>query len=204
MKTYFYASGKKNHYVKSQAEMIQNTLEGLDLRVYSSIEQTKAWGILETTKDRNMQNVALISLIDLIVIEASSEDPEISYLIAQAAINNKSVLCLYRRGKKRHTTLNHLAEKPELNFLTIKPYTQQNIETTLIKYLRNNKELNMQSNIPSIKYTLRITPRMEQYLDRISREKKTTKAKHLRAMIEKEIKNENYQTSQENKRGVSS
>ena len=188
MNAYFFAEVQHKRSPSTEFKVILKTLKDFGITPITNIDDPKEWSIHNDVMKKVEENgETLLSKIDIIIIEASNQHPEVSYLIAQAAMYNKPTLCLYQHGISRHTTLNHLSKQPNLEFLRIQPYTENTIARVLMQFLKNTKSLEIQDNIPSIKFTLRISPRIERFLEWQARKNTTTKARYLRKEIEQYI-----------------
>lgn len=188
MNAYFFADISQKKAPPLEFITITETLRELDISPISNIEDPNEWDIHnDVVKKIKNNGQTLLSKIDMLIIEATNQHPEVSYLIAQAAMYKKPTLCLYKHGRQRHITLNHLSKQPNLTFLQIQPYTTKSLPQVILKFLKNTKAVHIQDNIPSIKFTLRISSRIERYLAWKAKQEKTTKARFLRNKIERDI-----------------
>lgn len=127
----------------------------------------------------------LLDKMDCFVIEASKPDQEIGYLLAYAISQKKPLLYLYKKGTPDTVAHGYLTKKNTPDFIRMAAYTQHDLEqivTEFVEEVGSGKGLKQK---PTIKFTLRITPAMEQWLKIKSKKSKKTKADYLREEIEK-------------------
>lgn len=194
MNAYFFAEMHRQQEPPQEFKTILKALRDYGINPITNVDDPEQWGIHnEIVKKTEENGETLLSKTDIIVIEATNQHPEVSYLIAQAAMYNKPTLCLYQHGHERHTTLNHLSKQPNLDFLCIEAYTKNTVHRVLLQFLKTTKSIEVQDTVPSIKFTLRISPRLERYLEWQAKKNETTKARYLRNEIEETMKrNEHY------------
>lgn len=121
-----------------------------------------------------------------IVLEVTEPDPEIGYLLAYAMMQKKPALCLYQKGRNIKNMLSYLGTKPPRN-LIVQSYNEYNLERLIVNFARRLEISPEESDIPAIKFTLRISPKISSYLSFKTHKKKISKADWLRAAINKII-----------------
>ena len=120
-----------------------------------------------------------------LIIEITKFDPQITNLLAQAMAQKKPTYCLYHRNKPPRETLVFLKRKSIPKFIKTDSYTEEVLEKRLLTFLNKVPSAGVKEEIPSIKFTLRITPQIEKYLHWLTHNTKSTKADFLRDEIKK-------------------
>ncbi len=119
---------------------------------------------------------------DLILVEASTPSFGVGQEIAEALVDNKQVVVLYKQGLKPHILLNQGQEA-----LYFVEYNNDNLEKVLEEYIEYAKEHS------DTRFNFFISPQIGTYLDWISRKKKLPRAVYLRRLIEDDMKlNKDY------------
>lgn len=180
MKVYFYAPDAK------QSPIADNVRAALDILGRSGVEViTKDRPVEQAFPDTYRQierrGESFLDYVDAIVIEGSEADSEVGYLLAYAIAQKKPALLLLRKGTTNRNPLASFGQRLPKH-LTMSFYRPETLEQQLISFLRQLGEIEYQE-VPSIKFTLRITPQIEQYLSWKTHNTKITKADFLRALI---------------------
>lgn len=123
--------------------------------------------------------------IDAVVIEGSDPAPETGHLVALALAYRKPVLYLCERGRTidRHLRRLH-ANKASSALLRLERYPPDSLPTRLREFLQQ-VEQGETSATPTIKFTLRLTPALERYLNQKAKAAAKTKANYLRNFLER-------------------
>lgn len=134
--------------------------------------------------------------MNALVIEGLEAFGEAGYLIALALSQAKPVLYLLPKGKQLPDQLAQLQSDKKLKkHFMLKFYNEKNLEGILQNFIDLSEAGEFGKGAPTIKFTLRITPRVERYLTWKTRGSKIAKADYLRGMVEAAIKeDENYQS----------
>ncbi|MAG59423.1 hypothetical protein CMO96_01390 [Candidatus Woesebacteria bacterium] len=181
MRVYLFANPQSSSSLREQVEKARQILVRAGVVVHSNLDKTNEIGFEEQDNQSTMDRV------DGLVIEGSSPSPEQGYLIALALAHKKPTICLLERGKSIDPNLKVLLKGREASqLLEVTSYTPQSLEKTLQRFI-DRIETGGGREVPSIKFTLRITPRIERYLNWKIKGAKKTKADWLREMIEKVI-----------------
>ncbi|MFA6305057.1 MAG: hypothetical protein WCV73_00750 [Patescibacteria group bacterium] len=133
--------------------------------------------------------------MDGLVIEGATSESEAGYLIALALAQSKPILYLMPKGTLLPDQLKSLQENSKLKKLFLLHYYS---ERTLSKYLVDFIDIietgELRREVPTVKFTLRFTPRADRYLTWLNRSKKYKKADYLRKLIDEKIQaDEEYQ-----------
>ena len=132
--------------------------------------------------------------MDALIIEGTRPLSESGYLIAIALAHHKPILYLSEKGKLISKNLLHLQkDKETAKFLSLEYYTENNLEKIVLDFLQT-VEKGEGREAPTIKFTLRLTSRIERYLYWKTHNTKISKADFLRELIEGLIdKDDEYQ-----------
>lgn len=129
----------------------------------------------------------LLDRMDAIVIEGSTPDPEIGYLLAYAISQKKPTLYLFDRVSRSQSILRYLPTRKLPPTLTVRPYKEDALESILTTYLTQLSLGETGGEEPRIKFTLRLTPALDRYLSWKVKGTKISKADFLRKAIVEEI-----------------
>ena len=132
----------------------------------------------------------LLDKMDCFVIEASQPDQEIGYLLAYAISQKKPLLYLYHKNTPDRVSHGYLNKKNTPEFVCMEEYSRESLEQVLMNFIDDVTSGKGLKQRPTIKFTLRVTPRMERYLEQKAKRSKKTKADYLRDLIEKLMEGE--------------
>ena len=195
MKIYFTADSQAEEKFQKRFSQIVDILNNAGVLVMSNLAQKNVSGFSNQDLEKiSRSGEVLLERVDALIIEGSRTIPESGYLIALALTHKKPILYLLEKGKAFDRNLLHLQEdKNTAKLLQLETYTDSILEKVIIEFLKL-VEKGEDRQMPSIKFTLRITPRIERYLRLKTHNTKISKADYLRDMIEDMIDaDENYQ-----------
>jgi hypothetical protein len=125
-----------------------------------------------------------IDQVDVIIVEMTEPTDMTHFLLAQAILANKPTLCLYRKNMPPRRILNYVRSRKTPRPMKTFSYSSSSLDTAVKHFMRAfNPESEAKDDIPSIKYTLRLTPRIDRYLDWISAQQSRTKADVIRSVL---------------------
>jgi len=123
-----------------------------------------------------------------LIVEGSESVTEAGYLIALSLAQEKPILYLLPRGEVLPDQLRTLLENKKLKkFFNLQYYNQKNLENVLADFIEIIETGELRREAPTIKFTLRFTPRTDRYLNWQSKRTKLAKADYLRKMIDEKI-----------------
>ena len=120
--------------------------------------------------------------MDLLVLEGGREDSELGFLVAHAIATKKPVLYLYPKGT-RPALFDHVSIHSLPANIVPAAYQADQVGEVVRRFLEQISG-KIFREVPHIKFTLRITDRIDQYLQRQAKDAQTTKADFLREQIE--------------------
>lgn len=126
--------------------------------------------------------------MDMLVVEGGRDDSELGFLVAHAIATKKPVLYLYPKGI-RPALFDHVSVHALPSNIVPAAYTHETIRDVIHRFLEDVTG-KLVREVPRIKFTLRITDRIDQYLQRQAKQSNTTKADFLREQIEVLMKQE--------------
>lgn len=128
-----------------------------------------------------------ISVCDAVLFCDGADQGQQPYVVAMALAQQKPVVFLLQKGDKIQPAIKMLSEDAKLAPLM---HLKQTSPATLVQDIRgilNSMEQGILKEVPSIKFTLRITPTIERYLQWKSQESGLSKADVLREFIENDL-----------------
>ena len=141
----------------------------------------------EDLERMNESGEILLDKMDCIIIEASKPDQEIGYLLAYAISQKKPLLYLYHKSTPEKVAFGYLTKKNTPDFVKMKMYSAKDLDEVIHGFIHELESGRGLKEKPSIKFTLRITPQIERYLQWKSNRHKQTKADYLRELLEELI-----------------
>jgi nucleoside 2-deoxyribosyltransferase len=189
MKAYFTASiSGKSAFEKSYNAIVES-LKKCGYEVYDHILKTNSNQIeLQTDKERiayYKKMVEMISKCDLCVAEVSTSSLSVGHEITIAVEKGKPVIAFHDKKITPNLIKGINSEK----FQTV-AYDKDNLDEAVRSALDKAR-----SNM-DIRFNFFISPKINEYLDWISRVKRVPRAVYLRELVEKEIeKNKEYKKS---------
>ncbi len=124
---------------------------------------------------------------DAALVHPGQHDVQSTYLVALAMAKQKPVIYLLSKGKKLGQSVQHLLKDEAIKeLLLVVEYTHATLERDLAQAVAS-LEADSLIELPTIKFTLRITPSMERYLQWKSKKTGLSKADFLRQVIQEQI-----------------
>lgn len=123
--------------------------------------------------------------VDALIIEITHPTRDIQFILAQAILAQKPALCLYAKNQSPRELLAHIKKRSAPRPLKTFSYTEVTLPIAINKFIKQHDPAQQEhQHVPSIKYTLRLTPYQEQYLAELSEERGMTKADLIRSIIQ--------------------
>ena len=187
MKIYFYS----NQYLNNQdakETMLYFKKAGAD--VLNNLSPSGEGSVDRGSLDR----------VDAFVFQGEKLDTKASYLIALVLAQNKEVLCLLPRGAKLDSSLKDLETDSKLaKKIHIELYEKTSLKEKVLDFLKviDNGSIR---NLFNIKYTLRISGKIADYLNWKADKQNIKKADWIRDQIQRIVQeDEEYQEFLKNK-----
>lgn len=109
---------------------------------------------------------ASLTMIDMLILEITEANPDVNFLLAQGVLQQKPTLCLYRKNREPRDLLNYLIKRGTPKCITTHAYSEKNLANFVERFLAASTLLPQHiEDAPSIKFTLRLTPQVDRYLD---------------------------------------
>lgn len=142
-----------------------------------------------------------IEAVDALILDITKPGAQTNFIIAHAILQQKPLLCLYQKNKEPREMLGYLQRRGLPKSLQLRAYTFINLTDIINHFLQSLGIGQEPPEKPDIKFTLRITRHLEQYLNWQAQQRKITKADYLRFLMENWIKeDEEYQQVKEQKK----
>lgn len=185
MRVYFTADDQAEEKFQQKFSEIIGILTNAGVLVMSNLANRNLSGFSNQDLERlDQSGEVLLEKMDALIIEGTKPVSEGAYLIAIALTHKKPILYLSQKGKQISKNLIHLKkDKNTSQFLYLENYTDQTLITIIQNFLQR-AERGEGREIPNIKFTLRITSRIERYLHWKTHNTKISKADFLRETID--------------------
>lgn len=190
MKIFYYHSPAEEKKYQKLYLLIKARLEQAGAAVFSPLKKVDQEAATKYNADSS-----LLDQVEGIVIELSNLDQEAGYLLAYAVLHKKPILCLYQDSAAINYLAKYLDFSSPPNFLFVRQYEQNNLAKIINPFLDFLAAPKEDDDIPKIKFTLRLTPKIDKYLHYKIHNTKKSKADWLRETIKTEIldKDQAYQ-----------
>lgn len=133
---------------------------------------------LETKKDE--LDEAGFKSLDALVIDGSAQDAETGYLLAMALANKKPVLYLLRKGNLLDTSIEALTKNAEMKrYLKVAFFASDSLVRKVKGWLQY-LDTSVGREIFNLKFTLRLSQRLDRYLTWKADKARKNKADFLR------------------------
>ena len=186
MRLYFYGPPTGQQRLEETYGLIRRILKQSEVELSSNTQKPEADLGSEATETAAQRGGSLLDLMDGLIIEGSTEDSEVGYLLAYAIAQKKPTLFLSERGSRGRQILRYLNERQIPKTCLIRYYTATNLVWLLAEFLKTIDQSEVRE-IHRIKFTLRITPTIEEFLEWKTRNTKVKKADFLRQEVERLI-----------------
>lgn len=190
MRVYFFQPAISTTELTQNYKDIVETLRNAGAFVVSSSNENNTDFKKEDLEEMQEAGEILLDKMDCFVIEASQPDQEIGYLLAYAISQKKPLLYLYKKGTPEKVAHGYLTKKNTPNFVRMVAYTKKELGDGVKNFVEEVGSGKGLKEKATIKFTLRITSRMERFLESKSKRLKKTKANYLREHIEKLMEKE--------------
>jgi len=189
MRIYFAAENQEGTKRSEINSLIINYLNQSGVMVMSNLSNDNLADFSPQDLERiNQSGEVLLEKMDAVIIEGTKSPAEAGYLIALALTHKKPILYLCQKNRPVDRTLARLENsKTATQLFNLSYYTTTNLEKILADFLQTI-ERGEGKELPTIKFTLRLTPRIDRYLSWKIHNTKLTKADFLREQIEKLMK----------------
>jgi len=170
--------------------LIHKLLVKLGVSLVSNIEKKISKGDIEARKSISYDQ------IEAVIIEGTHMASDTVYIIATALAYKKPVLYLIEKGHAIPEQLSYIRDDKNLGeffFLKFYKSEEKNIQSLLIEFLELLESGHLIKEKFNIKFTLRISSRIERYLNWKFSKIKKSKAEYVRDLLLETAKNDkNY------------
>lgn len=126
--------------------------------------------------------------VDVLIIEITKPNQDIQFILAQAILAQKPTLCVYGKNQPPRELLAYIKRKSLPRPVRTFSYTESTIVKALEEYIRSlDPDAQDHDNLPTVKFTLRLSPRIERYLLWYTKQHGISKADYLRELLEREV-----------------
>lgn len=182
MKIYFFSVKENNLEQPTAHKAILKFFKNNGVTVYDNLE---AGG--RPAKGRPVAPESLAGL----VLEGRQTATQSGYSIALSLAQEKPILYLLPKGKALPDQLRPIIEHDKFRKLFfLRYYTLKTLQGILEEFLRTIETGELRAEVPALKFTLRLTPRVDRYLSWKAKKLKLAKADFIRNILDEIIKND--------------
>lgn len=186
IRLYFYGPRTTNAGLRRTYQTVKTICERSLIELSSNTETREANLPSETISAYNQSGAPLLDAMQAVIVEATTSDPQIGYLLAYALAEKRPLLLLYTRGESAPDVLRYVSQRDVPKHVTIASYTERNLEAIVGEFLRTLGDVPVRE-VPRIKFTLRLTRTIDDFLEFKTRHSKLSKADFLRDQLERMI-----------------
>lgn len=122
--------------------------------------------------------------VDVLVLEITKPTQDIQFILAQAILAEKPTLCLYGKNQAPREILSYIKKRKAPRPLKTFSYTDSTLPRAISQFIAAHDPNAEKDNIPSIKFTLRLSSRIERYLDWYTQKHDVSKADYIRSLLD--------------------
>ncbi|MBI2410753.1 MAG: hypothetical protein HYV32_02590 [Candidatus Kerfeldbacteria bacterium] len=127
--------------------------------------------------------------VDLLIIEITKPNPLMHFILAQAILADKPTLCLYAKNQSPRLLLKYIRKKATPKPVKTFSYMETSLAEAVNHFIGMHDPLRQEHDeAVSIKYTLRLSPRVDRYLTWRSEKQKMNKADFIRELLARKAK----------------
>ncbi len=194
MRIYVAGTPTKSGGASTILEKIADQLFSSGIAVLSNIQAiSKNTLPAQEVASAEKRGEVLLDHMHAFIVDGSSPDSQTGYITAYTLFRKKHVLYLLPQKRKVDQSLQMLAQnKSSSQFLHIRHWTDGTLPRHINDFLHRLSVSVKDSETPTIKFTLRITPSIDQYLSWRAKRSGAKKADFLRQMIDEEMEKDEY------------
>ncbi len=201
MHVYFYGPNTTKADLRQTYGQVKAVLAQTDLYVSTNTEAEQVQVSAELLVETKQSNTPLLERMDAFIIEGTSSDPEVGFLLAHAIALRKPTLYLYQRGTVPQV-FSHLSQRELPKYIHVVAYSTDGAGPAVMNFLHSIEGIKIKE-VPRLKFTLRITGTIEEYLYFKTHNTKVSKADYLREQIEKRMEEDaDWQAHQRRRRST--
>lgn len=179
---FFYSNKEKIHPVLSRVDEVLR-LSGNHL--ITNREKSELQFKQQDIAEARQSGQGLASRIHGFILDLSEPHQEAGYFLALAALYQRPCLCLFPRGYSSPLIDHYIRQMKRSPRIMFRAFTRGSIRQILQQFSDSIREgLVDKDDIPSLKYTLRISPRIDRYLRWKTANTEWRKADYLRNTIQ--------------------
>ncbi len=130
------------------------------------------------------QGLSFLDEVDLLILEVTSRSQDVQFILAHALLLQKPTLCLYVKNSPPRDVMSYVRKQPYPRSIKTFSYTSETMPLAVRRFMgQHATDPYHREELPATKYTLRLTPRDDKYLQWLAKQHHTTKAKMLRHII---------------------
>lgn len=183
IRLYFYGPPTSKRQLLQVYDTIKDVCDRADVALSSNTEKEMNLPA-ETIAAHEATAAPLLDAMQAIIVEGTTPDLQTGYLLAYAMAQKRPLLYLYNRGEAAPEVLRYLKPQDVAKYIVVATYTPERVESLVADFLKRFGNVKIRE-APRIKFTLRLTPTIDEFLDFKVRNTKHTKADYLRDQLEK-------------------
>ena len=183
IRVYFYGPDTGKKQLSDSYRAVKDVCGRAEVMLSTNTERDAVNLSSETIARYEAAGTPLLDAMQAIIVEGTTPDPQSGYLLAYALAEKRPLLYLYQRGDVAPDVLRYLNLKDIPKFVIVATYRPDSLEKIVTQFLGGVGDVKVRE-IPRIKFTLRLTQTIDEFLDFKTRNTKMTKADYLRDHID--------------------
>ncbi len=176
MKVFFQANSEVSEELKKYYQEIFAILENNGVAFFSNLKPERA----------EKAGLFIFNQIDAVIIEGTKLNSESAYILALALSQKKPILYLVAKGTALDEEVKKLADDKKISkYFSFHYYHEKSLKKYLTDFIESIGAVGSFKELAAVKFTLRLTPRIERYLAWKIANTKMSKADYMRVLLSK-------------------
>ena len=135
--------------------------------------------------------VFFLDQVDALILNITNPTQDIHFILAQAVLSQKPTLCVYGKNQPPRELLAYVRKRKGQRSIKTFSYSMTTLPNAVHQFVSvANPNRKKGDDEPTIKFTLRLSPRMVQWVTKTSKEQKKRKADFFRGLVQREMEKE--------------
>lgn len=142
--------------------------------------------------------LSFLDQVDALILDITRPSQDVQFILAHALLLQKPTLCVYAKNYPPRDVIAYIKKQPAPRSIKTFSYSTQSLAEGIRRFVaQQHVDPEERDVVPSIKYTLRMTPQTDRYIQWLSEKERKTKAIVLREIFAQMALNDaEYQADQ--------
>ncbi len=135
--------------------------------------------------------IFFLDQVDALILNITNPTQDVHFILAQAVLSQKPTLCVYGKNQPPRELLAYVRKRKGQRSIKTFSFSMNTLPNAVHQFIMAaNPDRKKGDDEPTVKFTLRLSPRMVQWMTKTSKEQKTKKADFIRTLIQREMEKE--------------